>query len=258
VARVLVIVPFPLNEKNLAQRAAQQKAVKLGPDISFDYRPVRAAPSNYVSHHDYVLADLGMLEAGLSAQDDGYDAVCIDTMSDSGVNALRSVLDIPVFGPGRLSFLTALMLGDRFSVLSMWDGWRGLYTKTLSELGLAGKCASIRSIGIQPDNRNLLAGKEDEVHPLLYEAAMKAIEEDGADVICLGSTTMHESHAYLRERLPVPIINPGPLSYKMAEAVLALRLTHSRKAYPKPLVQKDTLYHIMLDAAAEAEGADPA
>jgi allantoin racemase len=179
-------------------------------------------------------------------------------MSDSGVNALRSVLDIPVFGPGRLSFLTALMLGNKFSVLSMWDGWRGLYTKTLSELGLAGKCASIRSIGIQPDNRNLLAGKEDEVHPLLYEAAMKAVEEDGADVICLGSTTMHESHAYLRERLPVPIINPGPLSYKMAEAVLGLGLTHSRKAYPKPLVQKDALYHIMLDAAAEAEGADPA
>ena len=44
-----------------------------------------------------------MFEAGLSAEDDGYDAVCIDTMSDSGVNALRSVLDIPVIAPAKAS-----------------------------------------------------------------------------------------------------------------------------------------------------------
>ena len=43
-----------------------------------------------------------MYEAGVTAQEDGYDAVCIDTMSDSGVNALRSMLDIPVIGPGPL------------------------------------------------------------------------------------------------------------------------------------------------------------
>ena len=32
-----------------------------------------------------------------------------------------------------------------------------------------------------------------------------ALEEDGADVICLGSTTMHQAAAYLAERLPVPV-----------------------------------------------------
>ncbi len=251
--KVLVLVPFPLNEKNLAQREAQQKAAQFGPDIEFHYHPVKAAPSNYVSHHDYILADLGMMEAGLNAERDGYSAVCIDTMSDSGVSGLRSVLDIPVFGPGRLSMLTALMLGNRFSILTMWDGWKGLYQKTLYELNLGDKCASIRSIGVKPDNKNLLAGKEDSVLPLLEAAAMKAIEEDGADVICLGSTTMHESHAYLQERLPVPIINPGPLSYKIAETVLGLGLTHSRKAYPKPIVDKSDMYHVMLDAAASSE-----
>ena len=240
-AKVLVLVPFPLNAENLAKREAQQEAVTLGPDIEFHYRPVKAAPSNYVSHHDYVLADVGMLEAGLSAEADGYDAVCIDTMSDSGVNALRSVLDIPVIGPGRVSMLTALMLGNTFSILAMWDGWRGLYKKTLAELGLAKKCVSVRTIGVTPDSRSLLAGKEEDVFPRLLDAAMAAVEEDGADVICLGSTTMHESHAYLRERLPVPIINPGPLSYKMAEAVLGLGLSHSRASYPKPIVAKDSL-----------------
>jgi len=248
-AKVLVLVPFPMSAENLAQREAQLDAVSLGPGIDFSFRPVRAAPRNYVSHHDYALADLSMVDAGLSAEAEGYDAVCIDTMSDSGVNALRSMLDIPVIGPGRASMLTALMLGDRFSVVTMWDEWKPLYTKTLNDLGLSHKCASLRAINMRPDNRNLLAGKEAEIFPALVAAAAACIDEDGADVILLGSTTMHEAHAHLRDILPVPVVNPGPLTYKLAEMVLGLGLTHSRKAFPRSLEPKDDMIRAMFDAA---------
>ena len=248
-AKVLVIVPFPMNEENRLQREAQLKAVKLGPGIEFHFRPVRAAPASYTSEHDSVLADISIVDAAKNAQVEGYDAVCIDTMSDSGLAPLRSMLDIPVIAPGRASMLTALMLGERFSILIMWDRWRHLYRKTIAELGLQYRCASIRSIGITPDNRNLLAGKETEVFPLLLEAARECIEQDGADVILLGSTTMHQAHAYLSRRLPVPVINPGPLSYKLAENMLALKLTHSRRAFPKSQAEKEGMIEAMLAAA---------
>jgi allantoin racemase len=39
-------------------------------------------------------------------------------MSDSGMQPLRSILDIPVIGPGRASMLMACYLGDKFSVLT--------------------------------------------------------------------------------------------------------------------------------------------
>ncbi len=250
---VLVLVPFPMSGENRAQREEQKNAVRLGPDIDFHFRSVRAAPANYVSHHDYVLADVSIFEAGLCAEADGYDAVCIDTMSDSGMAALRSVLEIPVLGPGRASMLTALMLGDRFSVITMWDQWKPLYKKTLAETGLGEHCASLRAINVQPDNRNLLAGKEDQIFPLLAEAATRCVEDDGADVILLGSTTMHQAHAYLRDALPVPVINPGPLTYKMAEMAIGLGLTHSRKAYPKPLAPKREMIRVMMEAAAKHE-----
>jgi allantoin racemase len=190
-----------------------------------------------------------MYEAGLEAQNDGYDAVCIDTMSDSGMNALRSMLDIPVISPGKASYLTALLLGHKFSVLTQWDPWKPLYKKGLREYGLEHLCASIRSINTMPDPENLLGGKEEVVFPKLVAEGMKCVE-DGADVICLGSTTMHEAHAHLVENLPVPVINPGPLSYKLAEAVLGLRLSHSRTAYPKPMFEKIAMTHAMMDAAA--------
>jgi Asp/Glu/hydantoin racemase len=47
------------------------------------------------------------------------------------VAALRSVLDIPVFGPGKVSMLAALMLGDKFSILTMASRWKPLYKKAL-------------------------------------------------------------------------------------------------------------------------------
>ena len=248
-AKVLVIVPFPMNEENRLQRVAQLQAVKLSGDTTFDFRPVRAAPANYTSEHDSVLADISIVDAGRNAEAEGYDAVCIDTMSDSGVAPLRSLLSIPVIGPGRASMLLAQTLGERFSILIMWERWRHLYRKTIAELGLSYRCASVRAIGVTPDNQSLMSGKEEEVFPLLYAAAMKCVEEDGADVILLGSTTMHQAHAYLAERLPVPIINPGPLTYKLAEAAIALKLTHSRKAFPQPLVPKVDMIDAMLSSA---------
>jgi len=212
---------------------------------------VKAAPKNYVSAADMALAEIGVLEAGLEAEAEGYDAVCIDTMSDSAVAALRSELTIPVIGPGRASVLMAMLLGTRFSILAMWPHWRHLYDKTLRDLGLAHACASVRSIDRAPDNRALLGESRDQVAELLVIEGRRAIEEDGADVILLGSTTMHEAHAVLADRLPVPVINPGPLSYKLAEAVLGLGLTHSGVAYPASPAPQSALLHRMMEAVRD-------
>ncbi|QEC46963.1 hydrogenase expression protein HupH [Baekduia soli] len=254
--KVCVLVPFALDEQGMANRRLQQESVDLGPDMEFVYKPVKAGPEFYDSYHDYVLADLGMLEAGVEAAEEGFDAVCIDTMSDSGVNALRSVLDIPVIAPGKASYLMALLLGHKFSVLTQWDGWLALYRKGLQEYGLTHLCASLRSINLLPDVSNLLGGKEEVVFPLLVEAGLQCVA-DGADVICLGSTTMHQAHAHLSEHLPVPVINPGPLTYKLAEAVLGLGLSQSRTAYPRPNVELLDVVQAMVAAGVQAKAARP-
>jgi allantoin racemase len=251
--RVCVLVPFPLDDSAVDNRRRQQRAVKLSPDMQLDYKPVKAGPALLDSHHDYVLGDLSALEVGLDAADEGYDAICIDTMSDSGANALRSMLDIPVVAPGRASYLTALMLGNRFSVLTQWDGWIPIYEKGVKEVGLTDHLASIRSINMMPDLENLLGGKEEVVFPMLRDAGMACIEEDGAQVICMGSTTMHQAVPYLQAELPVPVINPGPLSYKLAELVLGLGLSHSKKGWPAPNVPKPEMLTAMMVAAAESE-----
>ncbi len=251
--KVLVIVPFNLDEGGIANREAQMEEVELGPGIEFEFRGVKAGPALFDSYHDFALADVALFEAGVDAQGEGYDAICIDTMSDSGMNALRSALEIPVIGPCKASMHMACILGHKFSVLTQWDPWKALYSKAAQEYGLTHKLASVRSINKRPDVANLLGGKEDEVFPMLRDAGLAAVEEDGADVICMGSTTMHQSVPYLQENLPVPVVNPGPLTYKLAELVLGLGISHSKTAYPAPHVPKHDMLHALQEGAAAAD-----
>jgi Asp/Glu/hydantoin racemase len=167
-------------------------------------------------------------------------------MGDPGVAALRSVLDVPVLGPGRTTYHAALMLGERFSVLSQWGGWNHVFRRVARDAGLEAQLASVRSPDVFPDVEHLLAGKEDEVFPQLERVARECVELDGADVVILGSTTMHQSAAYLAQRLPVPVINPGPLCYKLAESIVALGLTHSRRASAVPYEPRPELIRAMV------------
>ena len=64
---------------------------------------------------------------------------------------------------------------------------------------------------------------------------------------------MQQAHAYLAERLPVPIVNPGPLTNQLALAAIALKLTHSRKAFPQPLVPKTDMIDAMFVAAQQQQ-----
>lgn len=242
-SRIKIIVPIPMDAAGVAARASQLPARLVLPGFEPEFVAVAKGAALGDSAYDTLLMDFSVVEAGLRAQDEGFAAICIDTVSDSGLAALRSRLDIPVIAPGQAAFHTACMLGKKFSVITMWDEWFPLYEKILTEYHLWPRVASLRSIRTRPDLAELLAGKEDVVFKKLEAESLKAIEDDGADVIVLGSTTMHQSHAYLAERLPVPVINPGQVAYKLCELFLSLGLRHSKKAYPAPQAPNDAVYH---------------
>jgi allantoin racemase len=248
--RIKMIVPVPVPDFALGSFAAQIPASLIRPDISIDFVGTRAGANLLDSPYEATLADAWVLDAGARAEAEGYSAVAINSMSDSGLHALRSRLTIPVVGPGRASFHLAADLGKRFSVITMWPRWHWIYEKLALETGLGARMASIRDIGIRPDTAELLAGKEVIVVEKLEAACRKAIDEDGADVLILGSTTMHQSHSWLAPRLEVPLLNPGLVAFKQCEMLLDLGLSHSKKAWFGPERAVDAL----LDPVASVFG----
>lgn len=240
--RIKMIFPVPMSEATRPLVESQLPESMVRDDIVVSFVGAGRIMTLADSFYDMAIMEAAVIEAGMKAEEEGFDAVCINSMSDSGLSALRSRLSIPVLGPAITSFHTACMLGHKFSVLTMWPRWYPLYRKTIKEYGLESRLASIRSIDVRPDTEALLQGKEDVVFGKLLAAGKRAIEEDGADVLVLGSTTMHQSHAFLEKNLNVPVLNPGVIAYKQCEMLLDLGLCHSKVAYPSPETQKDQAF----------------
>jgi allantoin racemase len=231
--KIRLIVPFPLDDEGVELRRAGIPQELIPPDVELEVVAVKNGPETADSIYDVFLMDMFIFEAGLDAQAAGCDAVCIDTVSDSGMKPLRSRLDIPVIGPGQVACHIAMVLGEKFSFLATWGKWEPIYRKIAHEYGFSDRVASIRSPNLPPDLAQLL-NDEDKYLPALLDEARAAVEEDGAGVIVLASTTMWQAHDYLQEHLDVPVINPGVWSFKLAELIVRLGKSHSKHDYPTP------------------------
>ena len=241
--RIKMILPVALPAAALDKFAAQIPEGLRRPDIAIDFVGCRAGATTMDSAYESTLADAFVLDAGATAEAEGYDAVCSFSMSDSGVAALRSRLSIPVIGAGQAALALAAQIGHRFSVITMWEPWRQHVLENAAKYGLTAKLASVRHINVRPNTQELLAGKEHFIFGALETAAKEAIAEDRADVIVLGSTTMYQAYAHLAAALPCPVVSPGLAAYKACETLLDLGLAHSKLAYPSPESTCDSIFH---------------
>jgi allantoin racemase len=249
--RIKYIVPYPFGPEGVELRAAQIPPELRGPDVSFGFVPVRNSCKVVDSYYEAAILEAYVIEAGLTAQDEGYDAVVMDSVADPGLDALRSRLTIPVIGPGEVAFHLACMLGKRFSIITMWQAWAFNYDKVLAGSGLERFLMSVRSIDVHPDVEGLLGDRRDELSERLTQQAKLAIEEDGANIIVLGSTTMHEASAYMADGLPCPVINPGPTAVALAQALVRLGLSHSKLAWPGPGEVQDEKFFSLVGTDGE-------
>lgn len=240
--KILMItpVPVPAAAHPLFEGQVPENIVRDTTSLVFAF--AREGGTSLDSWYDDALAAAFILESACKAEEQGFDGVCICTMTDTGLDAVRSRLSIPVVSAGESALLTACALGSRISIVTLWDRWSAAYRKVLSRQGISGRLASIRHIDTRPDLEELLTGKEDVVFEALEKAANLAIEEDGADVIVLGSTTMYQSHQYLASRLPVPVVNPALAVYLQCETLLDLGVAHSKRTWPAPEVLNDDLF----------------
>lgn len=241
--RIKFISPLPLSEEHLRLREAQIPEHLRDDDTEIVFTSAKNGAANFDSEHDHLLSDYFTYEAGIEAEAEGFDAVCIDSTSDSGMPALRSRLDIPVIGAGIAGYHVALMLGLKFSVITESEVWSLSPWKFTRRLGIEDHLASVRYVDVVPDLEGLAGDTKDTLFKDLERIALECVEEDGAEVILLGSTTMHEAYDYLRERLPVPVINPGLVQYKVARMLVELGLAQSRQLYRKPATPKDEAVH---------------
>ncbi|WP_306115980.1 MULTISPECIES: aspartate/glutamate racemase family protein [unclassified Roseovarius] len=208
----------------------------LDPDDTLDFTELDEGPASVESGYDAALAVPDTIAKIRAAEAEGVDAVVIDCMGDPGLVPGRECVKIPVLGPCQMAMSIASTLGHRYSVLSISRATHASFLRRAREYGVADKYASTRSIDIRVAN---LRAQSDLRRERLLVAAKAAIEEDGADTLIIGCTQMFGAARQLEqdlaaEGLDIPVIDPVPLTVKLAKTFVEIGLSHSKYAFATP------------------------
>jgi allantoin racemase len=194
-------------------------------------------PESIESDYDAALAVPDILAQVRLAEREGIDAVVIDCMTDPGLFAARELASIPIVGPAQAAMSLAATLADRFSVIGVLERDRPVFHNLWRLYDLTARGASIRSINTPV--ASLHHDTEGLVHAIIDQCVL-AVAEDGAHAVVLGCTDLGGLAKPVQEGLEakgydgVPVIDPPGVALKLAESLVALRLSHSKQTFPAP------------------------
>lgn len=182
---------------------------------------------NYESY----LAAVAVMET-VRAYPEPYDAVIQAGYGEHGREGLQELLDVPVVDITEAAASTAQYLGHRYSVVTTLDRTVPLIEDRLKLAGLTDRCASVRASGmaVLDLERNPEAAVE-----AIADQAVRAVEDDRAEVICLGCGGMSGLAERVVARTGAPVVDGVAAAVTVAESLVRLGLTTSKvRTYAPP------------------------
>lgn len=236
--KIMLITPILPGVQRRNQKEYLDRIRKLSGICStteLDSIAIEKGPASIESRYDDILATPYVIKKIVEAELNGFDAVTVNCFGDPAVRAGRELVNIPVVGPGEASMLIASSLCNKFSVITVIKNILPVIYENAKLYGVEGKLASIRAIDIPVLE---LHKNEEKTVEALADEGMKAIENDGAEVLILGCTGMTGMAEKLREILKIKVLDPLPTAVKFAETLVSLGLSHSKITYPTPPEKK--------------------
>lgn len=169
-------------------------------DTEVEVKYIQEAPSGIESYHDAAVSEKYLLDK-FEKWKEKYDGFIIACHSDIGVDILRELTKKPVIGIGEASMLFALPLGYKFSILSLKRKKIPQKEDLVKKYGLENKCTSIRATGL-----GVVANYKEKREKLIQEG-IKAVKEDGAEVLILGCAGMAGIDKEIEKIVGVPVID---------------------------------------------------
>ncbi|MFB0557827.1 MAG: aspartate/glutamate racemase family protein [Candidatus Bathyarchaeia archaeon] len=209
--KILVIIPIlPMNGDG-GLRPSERAKKYVRPDTQVDAINIEYGPASIESVYDDTMAAPFVVKKAEWAEKNGYDAVVVSCMMDPGVKAAKEAVEIPVVGPREACMAIASVLGKN--------------PKTILPRGIP-----VLQMHDDPER----------TYRALREDAERAIKE-GAEVLVMGCTALSGIAERLNEELDVPVLENQGTALKVAEMLVDLKVTQSKKTYPKPPKKKRIL-----------------
>lgn len=160
-----------------------------------------------------------------------YDAVVMAGFGEHGREGARELLDVPVVDVTEAGSHLAMLLGHRYGVVTTLARAVPQIEDSLMTAGLLDGCAAVvaAEMGVLDLERD-----HDHTVDVLQRKSVEALDR-GAEVIVLGCAGMTSIRADLSDRLGVPVIDAVEAAVGLAETLVRLGLTTSKRgAYAAP------------------------
>ncbi len=193
-------------------------------------RPRFGADSVDCAFESYLSA-VAVMDA-VSTYEGTYDAVVLAGFGEHGRDGVQELIAQPVLEICEASAHVAMMIGRSYSVVTTLQRSVPAIEDRLRLAGLDDRCASVRATGMSTSAVD--EDPEQAVGAVVAEAR-RAVEEDHAEVICLGCAGMAGLEEAITAALGVPVIDGVAAAVKLAEALVGLGLRTSKistYAYP--------------------------
>lgn len=206
----------------------------VGPEIEIEVSNLRYGPASIESFYDEVLAGPAIVDEVRRAADSGADSVFITCFGDPAVPAARELVDVPVVGGFEPAVSTALMLGARFSVITVLENVVPMISDLATRMGIGERMVSVEVV----DTPVLELHDSEALLKSLALAAHRALDH-GAEVLVLGCTGMLGVAAALQsqleaERMRIPVVDPTGASLGLLLTLHSMGLKPSRRTYMPP------------------------
>lgn len=179
------------------------------------------APQSIENYEDAAIATHYLMEK-FKTWEEQFDGFIVSCHGDVAVDILREYTEKPVIGIAEASMIFALMLGHKFSILSLKRKSATKKEDLVKKYGLENRCASIRATGLR------VIGDHEEKKKSISREGRKAVEEDRAEVLVLGCAGMAGLEKELQKEIGVPVLDGVVCALMLMESLVRYDLKTSK------------------------------
>lgn len=229
-----VLVVNPNTTRSMTETIAAAARLVAAPSTEIVARTSVTGPASIEGYFDEAMSVPGLLAEIGRAEREGADAAVIACFDDTGLDAARALVGIPVIGICEAALATAAMLAKRFTVVTTLERSRVPVEELVRRYGMAERArvraSNIPVLSLEDPNSGACDRLRSEI--------AAAVAEDKAEAIVLGCAGMADLARALQREFGMPVIDGVGAAVKQAEALVALGLTTSKRgAYASPIAK---------------------
>lgn len=218
-----ILVINPNTTASMTNKIATAARAAASPGTEIVAANSQNGPASIQGYLDVATCVPGLLQE--VAQHKDVDAIVVACFDDTGVDAVRTLVSVPVLGIGEAAYHAASMIANKFSVITTLSRSVPGLENNLMRYGLARKCARVRATEIP-----VLKLEEGDPATLdkIRSEIRTAIEQDNAEAIVLGCAGMADLMAELSDMFGLPVVDGVAAGVTFAEALVRTKLRTSK------------------------------